>query len=210
MKKYKIGIDLDGVIWDLVTPWLKLYSEITGEIINPNYLSCYNLFSVVKHPETLDYILHHRDDLWEHVQLFDGVADSINKLLDNPKVDLQIVTATSHVEAMGKINRLFELLPRLSEKNITMTQRKDLLKLDFLIDDCIDNLIHSENTTFLFLISHPYNHEPLCQNSRTIWKTANLSETIFQIQKMLPLIDLIDDWNDMYALSDMKLDKLLN
>lgn len=156
MCKYKVGIDLDEVIWGLLEPWLDYYNQATNENIRVEDIKSYNLKPYVHWPETLYYILEDRDDLWEKVCLFDGVEESIGKLLSDKQIDLQIVTATSSRTANAKINRLFKLIPALKDEHITMTIRKDLLALDFMVDDYEENL-KSDTIGFPILITKEYN-----------------------------------------------------
>ena len=135
-----MAIDMDGVMYDLLTPWLKEYNEIFDDNLSVEEVVTYDLSKYTKcDRESLCYILE-RPDFWDKIELYDGVYESIDRLNKSPKIDLVVATATSYKTAIPKFKRVFELLPMLNEDNLIVTNRKDLLNVDILVDDWENNL----------------------------------------------------------------------
>lgn len=138
-KPTSIGIDIDGVIWDLLTPWIKKYNRVMNETIDISEIKEYNISKYVKNPHALYYLLEW-DNFWDNMELYDGVYETIEKLNSDPNVALYIVTSTSYNICNKKFNKLLELLPMLDKNQIVVTQDKTILCLDWLIDDWENNL----------------------------------------------------------------------
>lgn len=158
MENIRVAVDLDMTLWNLVEPWLAAYNEITNESVTLSDIKSYQIADYVQHPEILPYILE-TDGFWETVCLYDGVYEAVEKMKQNPKIDLIIATATNYKVAPAKFHRLFELLPMLDEKQLVIAARKDLLAVDFLIDDWESNLRDVEHVKYTtpILITQPYN-----------------------------------------------------
>lgn len=149
-----IIIDLDGVIWDLLTPWLEYYNRLTNENIKIEDIKTYEIKEYVKYPELLPKILE-MDDFWDNVNLYDGVYDSLNDLI-NLDVKFKIVTSTYYKIAPMKFKRLFELLPMLRTDDIIISYNKSVIKSWFVVDDYYKNFSNDLNTTNI-MIRQPYN-----------------------------------------------------
>lgn len=159
MKKFTVAVDADGVLYDLLGPWLKLYNDVFDDDLMPENINEYDLSKFVKcDKESLDMLLC-RDQMWEQIKLYDGVYDAIKMLSEMDRVDLIILTATSYKSCLGKFNKILTLLPMVNEKQIVMTSRKDLIKADFLIDDWEDNLKAMASTKWgtPILVTQGYN-----------------------------------------------------
>ena len=179
MKIFRVAVDLDNTVWNLVDPWLQAYFKLTHERIKPEDIKTYSLKEYVTYPEILPEILE-LPDFWNHVELYDGVYEAIEHLCENPAIDLVIATATSYRVGRAKFDRLFELLPMLDESQLIVTSRKDLLDVDFLVDDWEENLRHTvhDSHTQPILITQPYNEA--------------LPESIYRIKRARSLVDAVD------------------
>ena len=185
MKKWKVGIDIDGVIWDLVTPWLAQYSDIIDEQIGLTDITEYDITKFVKSPETLWYILE-MSCFWDNVNLYDGVRDAIKELIEDDRFEIYIVTKTSYKVAAAKFARLFKLIPELNEENIVVASNKGILDLDFLIDDYERNLLGILDKGVPILISQPYN-EFFPEVQYGIIRKNNLPEAVDMIVNYIDL-----------------------
>lgn len=156
-----IAVDMDGVLYDLLTPWLSEYNEIFNDDLSPEQVKTYELSQYTKcDRESLCYILE-REDFWDSIVLYDGVYESIERLCKNKNIDLVIATATSYKTAVPKFQKLFQLLPMLNEKNLVITSRKELLDVDILIDDWENNLkkLAVSKNKMPILITQNYNKD---------------------------------------------------
>ena len=185
MKKIKIGIDLDNTIWELVTPWLALYNQIANDDVQLNDITEYDIDKFVKSPETLHYILEMLN-FWDSVELYEDTAECIHKILNDEQFELYIVTATSYKIAADKFRRLFKLLPELNESQLIITQHKEMLDLDVLIDDYECNLVGILTKGIPILISQPYNIA-FPETQYGIIRKKNLTEALQTIYNYINL-----------------------
>lgn len=155
----RVAIDMDGVLYDLLTPWIKEYNEIFGDNLSPEQITTYDLSHYIKcDKESLNYILE-RPDFWGKIELYDGVYEAIDRLSQDPEIDLLFVTATTYKTAAAKFQRIFDLLPMVNKENIIITGRKYLINADIFVDDWEENLKKMENSVnkIMFLITQNYN-----------------------------------------------------
>ena len=180
----RVAIDMDGVLYDLLTPWLKEYNEIFSDDLSPEQITTYDLSHYIKcDKESLNYILE-RPDFWEKIELYDGVYEAIDRLTNDPEIDLLFVTATSYKTAAAKFQRILELLPMIKKENIIITGRKYLINADIFVDDWEENLKKMENLVNknMFLITQNYNRSfPATQYGIT--RCNSLAEAVDLILK---------------------------
>lgn len=156
MKKcdVKVAIDLDGVIWDLVRPWLNQYNLLYNDTVEYEHVVEYDISKScvnATYQNLLDILTD--DTFWIDVHPFEYASTYLQKL--NEEFDLYIATATHHEMADAKINRFLELFPFIRFTQIICIYKKSLLNVDWLIDDCEANL---QNGTFnKILLDAPYN-----------------------------------------------------
>ncbi len=158
MKK-TIAIDADGVLYDLLTPWVKAYNDIFDDDLDPNNITSYDISKFTKcDRDSLMYILE-REDFWDSIKLYNGVYEAIELLTQKEDIDLVIATATGYKTAVPKFEKIFSLLPMLKKEQLIMIGRKDLLDVDILIDDWEQNLkkMACSLSKTPILITQPYN-----------------------------------------------------
>lgn len=156
MKKdtIKVAIDLDGVIWDLVNPWLRQYNLLYQDSVQYEDVLEYDMSkSCVKatRQNLLDILKN--DTFWNDVKPFKYSFTYLRKLNEN--FNLCIATATSHEISKAKINRFLELFPFIHYSQIICIYNKSILDVDWLIDDCEANLQSGKFNKIL--IDAPYN-----------------------------------------------------
>lgn len=185
MPRYRVCVDIDGVLWDILTPLLDKYSKMMGEKITPEDIKSYDLSMYVKNPEWLDCTLK-SPFFWSYVDLYDGVYEAIERLTKHPQIEVLIVTATDYEVAEIKIQRLLSLLPMLSRDQIIITRRKDVIVTDFMIDDYEENLRNYEGNIHIcpILISRPYN-ESIVDGDGGIRKVQSLEQALRGIETII-------------------------
>lgn len=184
MRKFTVAVDLDGVIWDLLTPWLKLYNDVFDDDLTPEKIETYSLWKYTKcEREDMFYLLE-RNDIWSQITIEDKQLEALRRLMNNERIDFIIVTATNYKVALNKFHRLYELLPELREDQLVITSRKDLIRADFLIDDWEDNLKHiaADKHGTAILITQPYN-ATFPNTQYGILRTDNLLNAVEIIEK---------------------------
>ena len=136
----KVAIDLDGVIWDLVRPWIIYYNLLYEDSVSYEEILEYDLSKTMTKAsyDEIKSILK-KKSFWNSVFPFEYAVEYLYKI--NKDFDLYIATATSYEIATVKIKRFLKLFPFISSNQIICIHNKSLLDVDWLIDDCADNLL---------------------------------------------------------------------
>lgn len=149
-----IGADLDDVLWGLLEAWLDRYNDVADDNIAPSDIKSWDIAQYIKNGtrEMLFYILE-QDDFWDTVQPIPDSQVYLKKLIDDG-YDVNIVTASSYKVLKPKMNRFYELFPFIKNKQVIVTERKQMIDLDVLIDDNPANLCDSSYIKVLFDAPH--------------------------------------------------------
>lgn len=175
MKKTKqvIALDLDGVIWDLINPWIDYYNESYNDNVKYKDVKDYDLaksFTKASMDQILDILLV--ENFWESVEPFKH-SKYLKKL--NDEFDLYIATKTDYRLLERKVNRLLILFPFLNPDQIICIHDKSLLRVDWLVDDCVDNL---DNGKFKkIVLDAPYNKECKYIRAKNLKEVYNIIST---------------------------------
>ena len=134
MYKQKIALDLDGVIWDLVKPWVAEYNKKYNDNIQVEDIGEYILSNTLKKatPEELSAILL-EPNFWDKVLPFSNSYEYLEKL--NTEFEVYIATKTDYKLYEIKVERLLQLFPFLKQDQIICTYNKRILDVDWLVDD---------------------------------------------------------------------------
>lgn len=140
MYKKRIALDLDGVIWDLVKPWVSEYNKKYNDNIQTEDIKEYILSNTLikATPEELSAILL-ENGFWDKVLPFSNSYEYLEKL--NNEFELYIATKTDYKLYEIKVKRLLELFPFIKQDQIICIYNKTILDVDWLVDDYEDNLL---------------------------------------------------------------------
>ena len=179
MNSIKLALDLDGVIWDLVKPWVYVYNVLYDDNIKIEDIKEYKLSNTLSKAtsEELHNILLDKS-FWDYVIPFKYSKEYLNKM--NNEFDLYIATKTDYRIYDIKVNRFLKLFPFIKPEQIICIDNKSLLDVDWLVDDCIDNLNGNYNK---ILLDAPYN-----RNTDKFIRAKNLKE-VYEIIKYGDLND---------------------
>ena len=161
-----ISCDIDGVLNNLTECVLQLYNQESGDNLTENDITEYSIERFVK-PEYRNKISQYFLDkrIWEMLKWDVGW---IAKILDNNMYDLYFTTASSLKTINSKAISLAWAIydySSMSAINIynyianhtIVTQNKQLILADVVIDDCIDNLQLWNNRVHNILFVKPWN-----------------------------------------------------
>lgn len=146
-RKLKIGIDVDDVCWDLVTPWLEYYknnfADKNEDVPSKIEIKSYNIDNYIKSP-LLWQVLKERL-FWESFDpksqpIYKKTKNMLKCLHNNPLFDIYFVSSTSLLTPNEKWKKFFECFPFVKQDKVILTPHKELVDLDVLIDDCFDNI----------------------------------------------------------------------
>jgi len=155
MKKFTILVDMDDVLWNLITPWVTTINEMYGTDVSEDCITDWKIakFFPMLTPEQV-YSPLFAEGFWDKMQ---PVADGqwfIRQLLEDGH-RVKIVTATFSDNVPVKMRRFLELYPMLSWADVTVTSDKQSIKGDIMVDDAPHNL---ENGDYhKILVNKPHN-----------------------------------------------------
>lgn len=152
----KIGVDIDSVVYSTAQAVLDVHYENTGERLYLSDIKTYCIEDYVSEEYKKDFhkiFLDRR--VWKRVKLLPNCVKTIKQFHE---MGHEIYFVTS-AEATN-IHKMFEFLCRTFpfievEKRLIATQCKQMIRLDVLIDDCIDNLTGADYFGILF--NYPWN-----------------------------------------------------
>lgn len=154
-----IGVDVDGVVADLHTEWLRRYNADYGDCLTPEGFRAWDVHRFVK-PECgkriYDYL--HDADLYPHVDPVPGAAEGIYAL---QSFGHRVVYITSNVWGMSDQKwtwlEQWKFLPReATAPNLISATDKSLFAVDAMVDDYHENL-RTSRATHRLLLSRPWN-----------------------------------------------------
>ena len=169
----KIAIDLDNTFWDLSSTWLKFYNEMFNDNVETKDILNYDISKYTKkcHKETLMFILNF-SHFWSNVKPYPYSIEYLRKL--NNEYKLYIATNTnSKALKTNKISHFLKLCPFIKDEQIIKINNKQLLNVDYMVDDYEKNLIGGSYNKIL--INQPYN-EAFLNIDYNIKRCNNLKE----------------------------------
>lgn len=181
--KYILGIDIDDTLWNLIDPWIEQYNQMTSSnlqkekirgwdiasYVNPNHRSL--LFSILNYPT-----------IWNKVNPIADSQECLEQLYS--EYDVRIVTASHYISLRDKLNRFLDLYPFVDEKKIIITQDKQLLRLDGLIDDGFHN--HEYGAYNKFMLTQPWNEDGNVA-LHGITRVNDWKDTVEKVHTLMPL-----------------------
>lgn len=151
-----ILIDMDDTIEQLLKAWLKVANDRYGYTVRYEDVASWDLtepYSGLTREQV--YSIPDEPGFWGAVEPIEGAAEAIRRLMDAGH-EVYIVTATTYRSVPEKMDDLlFRWFPFITWEQVIITNRKQLIKGDVLIDDGIHNL---EGGDYLkILMTAPYN-----------------------------------------------------
>lgn len=141
MSKYKIAVDVDSVLNNLEDELVALYNRTYEDQISVDMFTNFNWYACFPFEvaSRLDELLL-RKELWDTLAPVKDSQRSLKSLINND-IEVYVATATNPVNFPWKVTWIMKKFPFIDEKHIICIHNKSLLDVDFLIDDCIDQLL---------------------------------------------------------------------
>lgn len=162
-----IGIDADSTMYDLMNPWLDLFSQRTNrprvdvstvKEYNPHLCLGEDGTQLSYEDEVLFYSLLEEPGLFEHLPLYKGAKEAFISLSNLPDTLVYIVSAPNGPQcAKDKLIAFKRDFPFLNKKNIMLVHHKHHLNLDVMIDDSTDVIKKFSDRTLKLGIMQPWN-----------------------------------------------------
>jgi 5'(3')-deoxyribonucleotidase len=156
IKRGKIGIDLDDVLNDLLTEWLRLYNiQYNDTLLYNDFCKEWNLINNIK-PECGDkiYEILSIKGLFYNLNVKDINSIEIIKELSKYH-DIFIITAYTSEHCIDKTRFIQKYYPFINLNNIIFCNYKYLINVDYLIDDYYANFDNFKGKKILY--NAPYN-----------------------------------------------------
>lgn len=181
-RSLSISIDLDGIVVDLYSTWLRLYNDDYGHGATIEDLVRWEMHECVKIGHDI-YKYLDRPDLYVHLEPLPGAIEAVRKLQEDGH-DVHIISSPAkHTQtASDKLTWCQHHLPFLKRQQITLSHQKHRFMTDVFIDDSLPNqkkhLAH-QPTALRLAIAYPHNAEGAAimtrvesfRDTATAWKT---------------------------------------
>lgn len=178
-----ILVDMDDTIEQLLKAWVSRANEKYGRNVTLEEITDWNVavpYRGITREEIYGVI--YEPGFWSSVEPMPGAAEALKHFMDEGH-DVFIVTATEieHVEEKMK-GLLFRYFPFISWNQVIITNRKQMIRGDVLIDDGIHNLEGGEYRKILFTAPH----------NRAYDAEANGMTRVHSWEEIISIIDAMD------------------
>lgn len=164
-KMRTLAFDVDDVILDLVTNWIKIYNRDYNDNAKVKDVTNWDIGRVVK-PEAKQAIYEYSNhgEIYRTAQPMAGALEGIERLRKN---DFRII----YVTASNPENVKFEWLTNYGflddKKNFVSAYDKSLIIADYLVDDKYENVLEFKGKGILF--NRPWNKSHVFLNRVANW-----------------------------------------
>ena len=150
-----ILIDMDDVLERLVDGWVKYLNIQYDTGVSSEEVTDWNVglsFPMLTREQV--YSVETDDRLWDYVEPMPGADEALRKLIRDGHT-IYIVTATKYQTLKAKMEKvLFRYFPFLDWNHVIITEHKQMISGDVLIDDGPHNLCGGSYGKILFGAGH--------------------------------------------------------
>lgn len=150
-----ILIDMDDVIEQLARAWVQYLNDRYGTDVSPDDVHEWDLslaFPSLTREQV--YAAELDDAIWSRVQPMPGADEAMKRLLSDGH-DIYIVTSTYYPTLKTKMDEvLFRYFPYIPWEHVIVTNNKQMIKGDVLVDDGPHNLTGGDYRKILFTANH--------------------------------------------------------
>lgn len=186
MGKFTVAVDVDCVLNNLMDKAIEMYNTKYDASLTADTFHEYDIFKCLPHEDAIKFTdLFKEHDLWASLTPIKHAQWGVKQLIERG-YDVYLATATHHSNFSWKVEWIKHYFGMVPEKNIICIHNKGLLRVDVLIDDCIDNLLASrwyERVCF----DYPWN--------RKIWDEVY---GIYRVHNWLEVIDAVNEVFDKH------------
>lgn len=146
-----IGIDIDNVLNNLTECVLRVYNEDSGDSLQLSDITQYGMENFVKEEYKADFYKYFLDKrVWKQVEVVKEAIPVIKEWYEQGH-EIIFITTTWAENLPKKKSWLSKHFPFLDIQNcLYAVPKKQLIKCDVLIDDCMDNLLGGEYTPICY------------------------------------------------------------
>jgi len=148
-----IAVDMDGVLADTVSHFIRYYEAETGEQVDPKTLLGVPE-NIMLPDKTAVRRYVHTPGFFRNPPLIKGSVSAIKSLMEDFNVFIVSAAMEFPLSLFEKKQWLEEHFPFISWKNIVLCGDKSIIKADYLIDDHLKNLDNFAGKPLLFTAAH--------------------------------------------------------
>ena len=130
----RIICDLDSIVVDLLTPWLKAHNEAQGDNLTVDKILTWDTHEFAKGGHAVYDVLN-QPFFFRDLEPLPGAIQAIETLNDRGHEIFMVTAASYPVNFVDKVNWHAEFLPFLSKKNLVFAHEKYIIPADAIIDD---------------------------------------------------------------------------
>lgn len=176
MSKLKVACDVDEVINNMIDKAIELYNNRYGAELTKDMFVEYDIYKCLPFEEAEAFIdLFLQEELWDSVEPVNDAQWGLKYLVNNG-FEVYLATATHYGNFQRKVDWIEKYFPFIDKKNIICIHNKSLLDVDFIIDDCAENLINCK-WPHRILVDRPWNQQPR-YGAYHLYRTYDWHETI--------------------------------
>jgi 5'(3')-deoxyribonucleotidase len=177
-----ICVDIDQVLNDLIPKTLALYNSRFGKNIQISDITSYDFYECLPKEDAKGIIELFKDkELWNSVEVLPDSRWGIETLI-NMGHKVIVATATHESNFEWKCRWMTEHFPMINTKDIIRIHNKGLLRVDVMIEDCLDNL--TSNVCERICLDYPYNRSSSKDYAYEIYRAANWRDIIKHINNI--------------------------
>ena len=177
-----ILVDMDDVLEMLVAGWCAYLHDRYGTDTVASDVKEWNMakaFPSLTHEQV--YGAPEDDALWDYVKPMPGAAEGLKALMADGH-EIFVVTATGYKTLRAKMEKvLFRYFPFLDWNHVIITEHKQMIAGDILIDDGPHNLNGGSYRKILFSAGHNRNFD---ETSVGAVRVNNWEEVVAAVQKV--------------------------
>lgn len=152
-----IGIDFDNILFPTTEVVIDAYNVRHHTDISLYDINTYSFYDCLS-KQVADEIISYFNEKWLYNSLWPiSKSRQVVQKLINKGHQVFIATATDAKNLVWKEELLERFFPFIPKENVIKIHKKELLKFDVLIDDCLEHLVKSSGEKICF--SYPWNQK---------------------------------------------------
>lgn len=175
-------IDIDDTIEDLLAAWCKCLNDLYGLNVKPDEITEWDMskfFPNLTKEQVFEPL--HNEEFWDLIKPKDGAVEYLKKLIDDG-FKVYLCTSTDYRNVKVKFEKVIQkYFPYISWKQVIVTDKKQLINADFLVDDGVHNLEGGNYEKILMSAPHNQSYDAEANNMFR----ADTWETVYSLIKTL-------------------------
>ena len=174
-KQITVLIDVDDTIENLCEEWCNYLNRKYGTMVTYKDVTEWDMrkfFPNLTKEQVFEPL--HNEEFWDLVKPKDGAVEYLKRLIDDG-FKVYLCTSTDYRNVKVKFEKVIQkYFPYISWKQVIVTDKKQLINADFLVDDCVYNLEGGNYEKILMSAPHNqgYNAEANDMFRADTWETV--------------------------------------